>query len=138
MLTVIFGSTEVPVAEATEGWIGQQLGRGRREGASVCVQVAIATADLRMRLSTPHCASGAPGRAPTPLELRILELWTECGLSDADFAARQPDPISAPNTAIPVVPYEVWRGRGHIPHATNTCRPLAETDQRRLLAPRSL
>ena len=87
MLTVIIGSTDVPVAEATEGWISQQLGRRRREGASVCVQVAIATADLRMRLSTPQCASGAPGRAPTPLERRIFELWTECGLSDADFTA---------------------------------------------------
>jgi len=87
MLTVIVGSSEIPMAEASECWINQQLGRPRREGASVCVQVAIATADLRMRLSTPQCASGPPGRAPSPLELRIFELWGQCGLSETDFTA---------------------------------------------------
>ena len=85
MFTVHIGSAEAPIAEASEGWINQQINRRRADHAPVCVQVAIATTELRMRLSTPQCAGGPNGRGPTPQELRVFRLWEECGLNRADF-----------------------------------------------------
>lgn len=85
MVTVRIGTMEVPLADASQGWITQQVNRRRANGDSVCAQVSVAVGDVNLRLSTPQCGGGAGGRPLNSAERRIVELWSERGLSQPDY-----------------------------------------------------
>jgi hypothetical protein len=85
-VTVKIGSEQRDLSEVTDSWIAQQIVGRRRDGMNVCVAVAIQTADLSMRLTTPACPASAGSRAPYPREQRIFDLWNERRLNFPDFA----------------------------------------------------
>jgi hypothetical protein len=84
MVYVIIGASEVPREQATPGWVTEQLNRRRDDGRSVCVQVRIATADVRVTLATPQCGGGGGGRQANPRERRVIDLWTDRVLKHAE------------------------------------------------------
>jgi len=74
------------VGSVDESWINQQINRRRADGLTVCVRVIVKERDLAMILSTPTCgASGGGGRPPRPREKKVLNLWNQRGLNDANF-----------------------------------------------------
>lgn len=77
-------------SDIDESWITQQIHRRKHDGRIVCVQVQIKTEIVNVALQTVGCATGGGrGRQATPIEARVLELWRERGLNDADYAAGQ-------------------------------------------------
>jgi hypothetical protein len=81
MIRISIAGSERYLDDADSDWITQQIERRRKAGQMVCVSVAIANGELDMRLSTPECGSGGGGRAPTPREAGIFELWAQMGLN---------------------------------------------------------
>jgi hypothetical protein len=67
-------------------WIAQTVNGLRHNGKSVCVRVAVKTSGMDVALSAGNCpGGGGGGRPPNGSEARLLELWGECGLGNADF-----------------------------------------------------
>lgn len=87
MKTIKIGGAEIPIEQADESWINQQINRRRADGIPVCVQVNIVEGDVNMTLRTPTCGNGGSGgRKPNTHELHIFELWDQRGLNRSDFA----------------------------------------------------
>lgn len=87
MISISIAGQERSLQDAHPDWITQQIERRRKDGLSVCVKVSVNTDDLGMRLSTPECGgAGGGGRAPTPREARIFELWAQMGLNQMGWA----------------------------------------------------
>lgn len=86
MSTIKIGQTEVPLEQADEGWINQQINGRRADGALVCVQVTLFEGEVNVVLRTPTCGNGGGGgRLPNEREKRIFQLWDERGLNSPDF-----------------------------------------------------
>ena len=86
MVSVRIGDETRNLLDATESWINQQIGRRRADGQSICVEVAINTSGLNLRLATPGCGSaGGGGRPPNANEASVLHLWNKRGLNDSGF-----------------------------------------------------
>lgn len=86
MIKVRIGDTErdMPVDES---WINQQIAGRRRDGVPVCVRVTIKERDVDLMLSTPACGQGpGGGRLARPTEAKLIDLWKQRGLNDADFS----------------------------------------------------
>ncbi len=84
MITVQIGDEERDIADAPPSWIKEQIARRRSNSDPVCVQIHIQKGQLDTRLITPDCPSGK-GRAPSPLEREIFDLWTKHRLNQSDF-----------------------------------------------------
>jgi hypothetical protein len=86
MITLRIGTETRALADASESWITDQLNRRRGAGQAVCVEVAINTSGLNLRLATAACGgAGGGGRAPNANEARIFEVWESKGLSSGGF-----------------------------------------------------
>ncbi len=85
MIEVQIGSIKKNLEEVNAGWINEQLARRRRDDEPVCVQVFIDKSPLNMRLATPDCPSRVGGRAATPRENNIFELWERHRMNDSNF-----------------------------------------------------
>ena len=86
MNTIRIGSETGSLIHATESWINEEINRRRHDGQNVCVEVAINTGGLNIRLATPGCGEGAGGgRAPNANEQEVLDLWSKRGFDSADF-----------------------------------------------------
>lgn len=86
MVTVEIEGDARAFEEAEESWMNQQINLRRRDGEPVCVKVTIRSEAVNIVLISadcPHRVRG--GRAPNPMEKRLLDLWRECGLYDPDF-----------------------------------------------------
>jgi hypothetical protein len=87
MITVSIAGECRQLEDASESWITQKIERRRRDGMTVCVQVAIQLSGLMMTLSTPGCgAAGGGGRLPNDNEREVFALWDKLGLNRSDFA----------------------------------------------------
>jgi hypothetical protein len=84
---VSIGGMRRNLTEVTEGWIRDEIGRGRAGGQDVCVLVSIETARIHINLATRSCSLGGGVCSLNPLEHRIVELWTSCGLNEYSFEA---------------------------------------------------
>lgn len=89
MICVKIGNEEMPLDDASPGWITQQIESRRRDGVAVCVIVRIKASGLDMRLTTPGCARGGVGRPPNANERAIFNLWEKCGLNEIGFTPGQ-------------------------------------------------
>lgn len=88
--TISIGGAERPIADATPSWINEQLGSRSDRGGNTCVRIAVHDGDVDIALTTRACgASPGGGRQPNPKEARILELWNQHHLSDAEYPRGQ-------------------------------------------------
>lgn len=85
MITVRIGEDTRALSDASESWINEQLSRRHRDGQNVCVEVAINTSGLNIRLATPGCGGGGGGRLPNQNERGVLDLWSRHRLNTASF-----------------------------------------------------
>jgi hypothetical protein len=88
MVTIRIGDDTRRLEDVDESWITRQVNNRRREGLPICVEVAINTGAVNVRLATPACGTGrAAGRQPRPDEADIIQLWNKLGLGSDDFSA---------------------------------------------------
>jgi|SRR5436309_2762667 hypothetical protein len=87
MVTISIGSSNaVPLQEASDGWIAQQVNRRREQEESVCVRIVFKEPDIDVTFATPECGGGGSlGRTLTAKEQRILELWRKHHLDAPGF-----------------------------------------------------
>ena len=86
MIKVQIGDDEKYLQNLHEGWVNQQINRGRRGDEPVCVRVTINEPPIDMVLSTPGCPSGPGGsRALNTREREVFELWGKHKLNSSDF-----------------------------------------------------
>jgi hypothetical protein len=86
MVKIRIGAAEVDLADASDGWIAQQVNRRRADGGDPCVQVSITEDGIQLLLSTPQCGKmTGSGRQANAAERRIFDLWRERGLNQEDF-----------------------------------------------------
>jgi hypothetical protein len=90
MITITVGTESRRFEDFTEQWITQQIQRRREDGAASCVTVTIDQPPLNLVLRTPGCNSfgngSGPGRAPSPQEKQVFDLWDRLGLNDVRFS----------------------------------------------------
>lgn len=86
MSTITIGTESRDLADADPQWINHAILGRRRDGHDVCVIVNLDSDQLKMSLRAPKPTSGGGGRAPTPREQEVLELWIKLGLNDPGFA----------------------------------------------------
>lgn len=86
MVTIRIGTDSRSLEDADESWLAQQVDRRHAEGQPVCIDVAIRTPTMDIRLATPACGTGGGGRPPRPEEAEVLELWTKAKLTSDDFS----------------------------------------------------
>jgi hypothetical protein len=79
MITIQIGSTSpLPLHDATESWIREQIDKRRQDGSSICVRIQVSTADVNMALASRDCPHGVGGgRLPNAREAKIFSLWAE-------------------------------------------------------------
>lgn len=86
MILVQIGTSERTLKKASPDWINRQI-RGRRDdGQTVCVRVQINCPPVDVDLQTSACPGGGSGRSLTPEEQRVIDVWSDLGLGDPDFA----------------------------------------------------
>lgn len=86
MINVSIGQESRSGSDITESWINQQVNRRLRDGARVCVRVAVKSRDLNMTLRTADCPTPrGPGRAPNGYERRVFDLWEKLGLQNGEL-----------------------------------------------------
>lgn len=85
---VSIGGMRKDLAQVTEGWIRDEIGRGRANGHNVCVLVSIETPRISINLATPSCAvGGGICRSLSSMEVQVIDWWKRFGLSDHGFDA---------------------------------------------------
>ena len=85
MIRVRIGGAEYDLADVSESWVNEQIGRRRSDGVPVCVQVIIRTSEINVMLSTPGCGNAGGDRPPNTQENEILGLWGQMHLDREDF-----------------------------------------------------
>jgi hypothetical protein len=86
VITIRVGKDEISLEQASDGWISQSIGGRRLDGISPCVEIRIKEPGVDVLLQTSACGrGGGGGRPPNVKESRILELWAEGRLNQADF-----------------------------------------------------
>lgn len=63
MVEIIVAGTQVRLEDVNEGWLAHQVGRPRRDGIPVCVQVRISEPDVNVALATPACVGASVAAA---------------------------------------------------------------------------
>lgn len=78
-IRIKIGNQEHDLRQADEHWIISQIRDQQHDLGDVCVQVAIESRDINLRLRSAGCPSsgGGGGRQANEIELRILELWQQ-------------------------------------------------------------
>lgn len=72
--------------DITEPWITQQYRNARESGHFPCVKVQIDTADCKLNFATASCGPrGGGGRELTKEEQRMVLIWEQSGLTEAEF-----------------------------------------------------
>jgi hypothetical protein len=84
-VTVQIGNDQRALADVTERWLQDELGRRGRHSESSCVVVTINTSGVNLRLGTPACGGGGGSRPPNPREAEIVGLWTRHKLNAEGF-----------------------------------------------------
>jgi|SRR5690554_1191138 hypothetical protein len=91
MVTLRIGDAEREISSPSdieEGWINRQIQVRRANGETVCAAVAIERPPVSLVLPVGDCPPGGRRRAQLhPTEQRVVALWREQGLDQADFAS---------------------------------------------------
>jgi hypothetical protein len=72
-------------ASDLEQWITRQVNGRRADGFSVCVHVDIEAEGVRLTLASSGCGGGGGFRPLSGAEEAVVDLWRECGMSEAKF-----------------------------------------------------
>lgn len=91
MIKVYIDGSDRTLDQVTQSWLRDEIESRRKAGENVCVRVSIQSGSLNLTLSTPPCAAGGggSGRAPTPQEQQIFDLWAKRGMNRNDFIVGQ-------------------------------------------------
>jgi hypothetical protein len=90
MTRVSIDGIERTSEQVTPSWLREEIESRRKAGKNVCVRVTIKSGSLDLILGTPACASGGGGgRAPTPQEKELFDLWAKRGMNSNDFNVGQ-------------------------------------------------
>lgn len=84
MIEVQIGDIKKKLEDASSRWINEQINRRRRDGRPICVQV-FDKPQVRMKLTTPDCASTVGTREASMREQEIFELWNKHRMNEPDF-----------------------------------------------------
>ena len=91
--TLRIGNETRTLADANENWIGEQIRRRRTDGQDICIELAIQSERINVRLATPGCGTGGRGgRRANHYELNVIELWDGGKLNSREFS---PDSVSS-------------------------------------------
>lgn len=89
MISISVGGQRIPLEEFRDNWLLEQLELASARTGTVCVRVDIARGSVKLGLTTPGCGGGGGGRPPSSQEARIIEHWTNSGLSTPGWSPDQ-------------------------------------------------